>query len=49
MGPAHRDMSSGEMIADGVEHAAALVAGVIGFSVLFQKWRCVARSAMASA
>jgi hemolysin III len=35
--PAHRDMSSVQMIADGVVHAAALVAGVIGFSVLFQK------------
>ena len=34
---AYRDMSSGEMIADGAVHAAALVAGVIGFSVLFQK------------
>ena len=32
-----RDHTSGEMIADGVVHAAALVAGVIGFSVLFQK------------
>jgi hemolysin III len=32
-----RDYTSGEMIADGVVHAAALVAGVIGFSVLFQK------------
>ena len=30
----HRDYSHGEMIADAV---AALVAGVIGFSVLFQK------------
>ena len=35
--PTYRDYTSGEMIADGVVHAAALVAGVIGFSVLFQK------------
>jgi hemolysin III len=35
--PEYRDMSSDEMIADGAVHAAALVAGVIGFSVLFQK------------
>ena len=34
---AHRDYSHGELIADGVVHAAAIVAGVIGFSVLFQK------------
>jgi hemolysin III len=34
---AYRDYTSGEMIADGAVHAAALVAGVIGFSVLFQK------------
>jgi hemolysin III len=34
---AYRDVSSGEMIADGAVHAAALVAGVIGFSMLFQK------------
>ena len=33
----YRDCSHGEMIADGAVHAAALVAGVIGFSVLFQK------------
>ena len=33
----HRDYSHGEMIADAAVHAAALVAGVIGFSVLFQK------------
>jgi hemolysin III len=32
-----RDYSDGEIVADGVVHAAALVAGVIGFSVLFQK------------
>jgi hemolysin III len=32
-----RDYSNGELIADGAVHAAALVAGVIGFSVLFQK------------
>ncbi len=35
--PTYRDYTSGEMIADGAVHAAALVAGVIGFSVLFQK------------
>jgi hemolysin III len=35
--PEYRDMSSGEMIADGAVHAAALVAGVIGFSLLFEK------------
>jgi len=34
---AYRDFSSGEMIADGAVHAAALLAGVIGFSLLFQK------------
>jgi hemolysin III len=33
----HRDYSNGELIADGAVHAAALVAGVIAFSVLFQK------------
>jgi len=32
-----RDYSDGEIVADGAVHAAALVAGVIGFSVLFQK------------
>jgi hemolysin III len=32
-----RDYSHGELIADGTVHAAAIVAGVIGFSVLFQK------------
>ena len=35
--PAHRHYSNGELIADGAVHAAALVAGVIAFSVLFQK------------
>jgi hemolysin III len=35
--PLYREVSSGEMIADAAVHAAALVAGVIGFSVLFQK------------
>jgi hemolysin III len=35
--PAHRNYSNGEIIADGAVHAAALVAGVIAFSVLFQK------------
>jgi hemolysin III len=35
--PAHRGYSHGELIADGSVHAAAIVAGVIGFSVLFQK------------
>ena len=34
---AHRDYSNGELIADAAVHAAAIVAGVIGFSVLFQK------------
>ncbi len=33
----YRDYSDGEIVADGAVHAAALVAGVIGFSVLFQK------------
>ena len=32
-----RDLSHGEIIADGAVHAAAIVAGVIAFSVLFQK------------
>jgi hemolysin III len=32
-----RDYSDGEIVADGAVHAVALVAGVIGFSVLFQK------------
>ena len=32
-----RDYSDGEIVADGAVHAAALVAGVIGFSVLLQK------------
>ena len=31
------DYSHGELIADGAVHAAAIVAGVIGFSVLFEK------------
>jgi hemolysin III len=35
--PSYRDYSHGELIADGVVHAMALVAGVIAFSVLFQK------------
>ena len=35
--PAYRDYSDGELVADATVHAAALVAGVIGFSVLFQK------------
>ncbi len=35
--PACRDYSDGELVADATVHAAALVAGVIGFSVLFQK------------
>jgi len=35
--PAYRDYSGGELVADATVHAAALVAGVIGFSVLFQK------------
>jgi hemolysin III len=34
---AHRGHSHGELIADGAVHAAAIVAGVIAFSVLFQK------------
>jgi hemolysin III len=33
----YRDYSSGELIADAVVHAAALVGGVIGFAVLFRK------------
>jgi len=33
----HRAYSAGEIIADGVVHAVALVAGVIGFAVLFEK------------
>ncbi len=33
----HRGHSHGELIADGAVHAAAIVAGVIGFPVLFQK------------
>ena len=33
---AGRDYSHGELIADAAVHAAAIVAGVIGFSVLFQ-------------
>jgi len=33
----HRAHSSGEMIADAAVHAVAIIAGVIGFSVLFQK------------
>src|SRR5271166_6699286 len=32
-----RGYSDGELIADATVHAAAIVAGVIGFSVLFQK------------
>ena len=32
-----RDYSHGELIADGAVHAAAIVAGIIAFSVLFQK------------
>ena len=35
--PSSRAYSNGELIADGAVHAAALVAGVIAFSVLFQK------------
>jgi len=35
--PSFRDYSHGEIVADGAVHAAAMVAGVIGFSVLFQK------------
>ena len=34
---AHRRYSHGELIADGAVHGAAIVAGVIGFSMLFQK------------
>jgi hypothetical protein len=34
----YRNYSHGEMIADAAVHAAALVAGVIGFSVLFQSY-----------
>ena len=33
----YRDYSHAEMIADAAIHAAAIIAGVIGFSVLFQK------------
>jgi hemolysin III len=33
----YRELSAGEIIADGAVHAAAIVAGVIGFSVLFEK------------
>ena len=33
----HRAPTSGEMIADAAVHAVAIIAGVIGFSVLFQK------------
>ena len=33
----YRPYSHAELIADGAVHAAAIVAGVIGFSVLFQK------------
>jgi hemolysin III len=35
--PTYRDYSRGELIADGAIHAMAIFAGVIGFSVLFQK------------
>jgi hemolysin III len=35
--PPYRNYSNAELIADGAVHAAALVAGVIAFSVLFQK------------
>ena len=35
--PAFRDYGPDELIADAAVHAAAIVAGVIGFSVLFQK------------
>ncbi len=35
--PVFRDYSSGDLIADAAVHAAAIVAGIIGFSVLFQK------------
>jgi hemolysin III len=34
---AFRDFSPGELIADAAVHAAAIVAGIIGFSVLFEK------------
>ncbi len=40
-----RAYSNGELIADGFVHAAALVAGVIGFSLLFGRRRCMAGSA----
>ncbi len=33
----HREYSHGEIIADAAVHAIAIIAGVIGFSVLFQK------------
>ena len=33
----HRGYSEGELIADASVHAAAIIAGVIGFSVLFQR------------
>jgi hemolysin III len=33
----HRQYSSGEIIADAAVHAVAIIAGVIGFAVLFQK------------
>ena len=33
----HRDYSAGEIIADATVHAIAIIAGVIGFSVMFQK------------
>ncbi len=35
--PSARDYSPGEIIADAAVHAVAIIAGVIGFSVLFQK------------
>jgi hemolysin III len=35
--PVYRSFSHGELIADATVHGAAIVAGVIGFSVLFQK------------
>ena len=35
--PSIRDYGTDELIADAAVHAAAIVAGVIGFSVLFQK------------
>jgi len=34
---AHRQYSNGEIIADAAVHAIAIIAGVIGFAVLFQK------------